>query len=253
MKRPLYILITLIMASGLTACGKKKQSESIRGRCSRGACAADTQQGNPDAGSTGDTGTVTGSGEVIGGTSNTTWGQMHKGNATQAQFYEGLEGLVSANINSYGDPSELGYVSGDVDQNTGVWFWGDVRTTSGYFNPQGNQSAQIETSSAELRIVVWDAYAGKTDAAGNVIPEYPIHIRGASRGYISGKNVTLRFEDDYGYIELVGTYDSNYYSGTVSYQNKVFWDGGIRQGVRGAKGVLGYFYVETCGFFRCSQ
>lgn len=250
MRRPIYILIFLSLALSLSGCGKKKNSESIRsGRCARGGCATDTNNGGGD---TQNPGTNQNPAETIsGGTQSTLWGQIHKGSYSQTQFYDGVKGFVSANINSYGEPSELGHVSGDIDQNTGVWFWGDVRTQSGYFNPNGSQSAQLDLTTAELRIVVWDSYAGQTDSAGQVITEYPVHIRGATRGWVSGNQVTVRFEDSYGWVELVGEYDANYYSGYVQYSNNTFWDGGTRDGVSGARGVMGYFYVPTCGFFRC--
>lgn len=242
MKRSIYMMMVLAVMMGLTACGKPKKSERINsGRCSRGGCA----NGNNDGGKADTESTEPSSGETL-------WGQIHKGNATQEQFYDGVEGLVSASINSFDDPSELGYVSGDMNDSTGIWFWGDVNTKGGAkFNANSPQNIQLNLADAELRIVVWDEYAGKADKNGNVIPEYPIHIRGATRGSVNGNTVVIRFEDDYGYVELVGTYDKDTFSGTVDFKNTTFWDGELHGGYKGAAGRVGYFTVPTCGFFHC--
>jgi hypothetical protein len=231
------------MALGLGACAPKKKSESVRsGRCARGSCETGATEG-----------TQSGPGAVTSEGFKPQWGRIHKGADSQENFYYHLEGFVSVSINSYDTPSELGYVSGDMnDPNTGVWFWGDVKPQSGTaFNPNASQSLQLDTQSIQLRMVVWDSYAGKTDAAGNTIPEFPVDIRKASRAFVNGKQATITFADDYGWVEMNGTFDQNNFTGHVTYQNYKFWDDGTHEGKKGASGVLGDFTVPTCGFFHC--
>lgn len=232
MKSKAAVALLLILAAFMSACqGKKNQQQAIHQRCARGGCGNIT--GDPSSGGVDSQGLKYG----------TAWGQIWRQNLSQNQFYSAVQGLVSSTI----DPYSLGAVSGDVNQNTGVWFWGDVRMAQGFFNPNGNQSAQINGAVAELRIVIWDSFAGQT-VNGARVPEYPIHIRGAS-GTVQGNQASIIFQDGYGQIRLDGTYNANYFSGTISYANSRRYDGSTP----GATSSLGSFYVPTCGFFRCSQ
>ncbi len=255
---PLMILLLTTVVSVTLGCQKKSsKSEGIKSsRCARGGCGVrmgNAQGSVPQVGS-----------QVFQGTNNSGrtgtysavdgiyWGQVHKGQYSQSQFDEGVRGFVSANINPWGDTAELGYVSGDVNQDTGVFFWGDVALVQGVFNPMGGAaSGQIHLASAQLRIVVWDAFAGLVDASGQTVPEYHVQISGASSGFVSGNTATIRFEDQFGWVELKGQFDQQYFQGYVHYKNKQFWDGQSHQGFSGSEGILGSFFVPTCGFFRC--
>lgn len=155
------------------------------------------------------------------------WGAIHSGSSmTEDSFNQSVHNFVSATL----DPNQLGHVSGNIYASTGVRFWGYVEVNG----------TSIVAQSSELRVVIWDSYAGYVDASGDLITEYPVHMRGNASGWVSGNQAVVRFQDQYGWIELRGNFDSQYFSGVVWYSNN-----------NGAQGQLGDFFVGTCSFFRC--
>jgi hypothetical protein len=232
-------LIILVMSIMLTACGKKEKKEPISLRGARGPVS--------DAGAvpTSGTGSTPGTYQPASGK---TWGEITRGTFyTQNQFNDLVRYFTSATLNLYADPPEIGFVSGDSNQSTGIRFWGQVATTTA-FNPTASVSAQVSGASSELRIVIWDAYAGQTNAAGQTIPEYPVHIKGNATGTISGNHAIITFnQPGYGTITLDGTFDQNNFQGWARFANEIFWDGQKP----GAANYLGQFRVSTCGFFNC--
>lgn len=245
MRALLKALFFITMTLMLTACpSKKDKKESIVGRGGRGQTEVGTNNIGPNGIPTqNQQGQQNRSYQPVDGHY---WGEIIRGGFSQQDFYTAVRGFVSSEINSYDEPSELGYVSGEPGQSTGIRFWGQVETTSG-FNPNGTTSGQIRSETAELRIVVWDSYAGQTDASGQVIPEFPVHIKGNASGTITGNQAVIRFRDHAGWVELQGTFNQDYFQGWVEFDNDQFWDGRRP----GAAGYLGYFYVKTCGFFKC--
>lgn len=167
-----------------------------------------------------------------------TWGAMFAGSSfSNSDFDNNVHALTSATM----DPSQLGFVSGDLNQSTGVRFWGYAEAGSGAFNPNGMNYTTIRPNTAELRMVIWDSYAGNLDLSGDVVPEYPIHIRGSASGEIQGDQAWVRFTDKFGTVDLVGRFDSQVFSGYVAFSNK-----------NGAAGYVGEFFIQTCSFFRCN-
>lgn len=216
---------------GLAACAKKDKRQRISvGRDARGPSevnqrGATDQNGQPIKF------------DPVNGTS---WGEIT--GSPQNLFEEAVRYLVSASI----DPKELGSVSGQSGQNTGVRFWGVVETESSF--TQGPSRQAIRLNTAELRITIWDSFAGQTDSAGNVIPEYPIHFHGAAEGYVDGTRAVLTFSDSLGKIILDGTISKDYFQGAIRFDNVQYWDGRTP----GAEGTIGSFKVPTCGFFKCN-
>lgn len=165
------------------------------------------------------------------------WGAIFAGNLLSMDDFDyNLHDFV-ANIMS---PTDLGYVSGAYNDSTGVRFWGYAEPSSGILNPNGMNNVTINTSKAELRIVIWDSYAGQIDSSGELITEVPVHIRGGASGVINGNYARVRFTDKYGFIELEGNFDAQYFHGTVWFDN----NGGYAN-------WMGEFAVSTCAFFRC--
>ncbi|MCB0367200.1 MAG: hypothetical protein H6624_05855 [Bdellovibrionaceae bacterium] len=231
MKQLLNIFLIACLSVAVSGCGKKDKRQSIRsGRNARGPSeivnrGAVDQHGQP---------------VKFNPVSGTTWGEIV--GSPEDAFRDAVYYFVSATV----DPAEFGYVSGQPGQDTGVRFWGRVETESSFTTGPSNQRIRGET--AELRVSIWDSFAGQTDGAGNVIPEYPIHIRGAADGYVNGNQAVITFSDAYGSITLEGTIGNDYFHGVVKFDNKQYWDGVAP----GATGTLGNFYVATCGFFNCN-
>ncbi|MCC7404520.1 MAG: hypothetical protein IT288_09005 [Bdellovibrionales bacterium] len=231
MKQLMKTILIACLTVAVVGCGKKDKKQSIRsGRNARGPSELVNR------------GAVNNNGQPIRFTpgSGTTWGEIV--GSPEDAFRDAVYYFVSATV----DPAEFGYVSGQPGQDTGVRFWGSVETEGSFRSGTANQRIRRET--AELRISIWDSFAGQTDGAGNVIPEYPIHIRGATDGYVNGNRAVVTFSDAFGSITLDGSISGDYFSGTVKFDNRQYWDGVAP----GATGTLGNFYVSTCGFFRCN-
>ncbi len=237
MKRIFMVLTLILMALPIVNCapkGDKKSSVRV-GRTARGysdAVNAGTRQ-VPSAGENYDGGqSSVGIGKSWGGVY---IDQQNQWVNTDYLFNENVHDFVAAHMN----PQDLGSVSGQMNATTGIRFWATA-STGQPVNPNGNNNISINGEGSELRIVIWDSYAGYIDSNGELITEVPVHIRGTAWGNVTGNRAVIRFQDQYGWIELNGQFDSNYFQGTMFFDN-----------TNGAANYLGRFYVPTCGFFRC--
>lgn len=156
--------------------------------------------------------------------------------STDALFNQNIHDFVETIM----DPSQLGYVSGQPNAATGVRFWGLVQT-SNIINPNGQNNVQVIAANSEIRMTIWDEYAGKVDSSGELVPEVAIDMRGSASGYISGSTAVVRFQDNYGWVEFYGTVSGGYFQGQVFFDN-----------TGGAANYLGKFAVPVCSFFRCN-
>jgi hypothetical protein len=209
--------LVLLMAS-VTACQKDK-----------GSLRLETRSGTAGRGATGG---------MAGQSSGITLkGIIYSDAAYQEQFQDNVRGLLSTDI-----PDDyVGYVSCRAEHNTGVFFGGRVRLTSGNIRNMTGGESQIDPNS-ELLIAVYDYFPN----AGKLPPIPPLYFKKAT-GRVSGNRAYIRFEDAYGYIEMEGYFDANRFRGAIAYDNHVKHDGSRP----GAAGVLGDFDIGTCDFFRC--
>lgn len=191
-------------------------------------------------------------------TSGKYWGAIVRGNYDQATFQARVSDLLSNISNSNGTPISLGVVSGDPGQSTGIRFWGNIEGLGGVINPNGGNSLQVNPATAHLRIAVYDSLVGTADQSGNLLTEIPIDIASGVPSYsvsgtISGNTATIYFTDDFGTIELSGTFNASTFTGWIYYDNNFYWDTPNKSSALrlGAAGYLGVFSVYTCGFFQC--
>lgn len=229
MKHLLNVLMIATVTMSLVACGQQggKKNSGRVGRSARSFGISDVRFGQQTVPYIGQQ-SVSGSGRA--------WGGIYTGGYfTEEEFNYNLHDFVAATM----DSSQLGTVSGQQNANTGVRFWGSVQT-NGQFNPNGGGSAGILSQNSELRIVIWDSYAGHYDSTGELITEVPVHMRGTASGEVVGNQARVRFSDDYGWIELNGTFNGQYFQGTAFFDN----NGGYAN-------YLGMFTIPTCSFFRC--
>ncbi|MGE0764383.1 MAG: hypothetical protein AB7N80_13965, partial [Bdellovibrionales bacterium] len=226
MKRLSHVLMIALVALPLIGCGDKgdKKSKVSVGRTSRGYSEVQTA-GIRSLPAPGQQSTV--SGKV--------WGSIYIDGyyvRSQQEFNWNVHDFVAATM----DPAQLGDVSGQSNASTGIRFWGYAGTNT-TINPNGSNNAQIIGTQSELRMVVWDSYAGYLDSQGELITEVPVHIRGNATGQVTGNSATIRFQDQYGWIELHGTINSQYFRGTIFFDNTNGW-----------ANYLGEFSVPTCAF-----
>jgi hypothetical protein len=239
MRALLSYLMLAVMAISMMACQPDKSSSRTtlrNGRAARGNSEfypngvpnQNQNLGIPQNGQTSST-------RPYSPTTGAVWGAMYgQGYFSDDQYNSFIHDFVSSTM----DSSQLGTVSGNLSDATGVRFWGHVETSSG-FNPNGSTNSTIRSTNAILRVVIWDSYAGQVDSNGNLVPEYPVDMR-TVQGEVNGNTARIRFSDQYGWIELSGTFDAQYFTGTAWFDNN-----------GGAANYLGVFYVSTCGFFKC--
>lgn len=235
MKTWRFFILIGVMLPLVISCGPQRpRKESLRGRTARGPVSY-TANGQP----------------APYNPNNALWGEIHSGNNFQyasmsgdQQFQEELRALLAPSLGgssgyqnaSYGD--YLGYVSGQSNQSTGVFFWGYAAV---------NNNGQLEGKSAQLHIEIYDDKVGQIGSNGKPITQIVVDPRrsgcySGAQGYVQGYNARLTFNDCYGSIVLDGGFQDQYFSGTVHYKNNQT-GGQWRQ--------LGQFIVPTCGFFRC--
>lgn len=161
--------------------------------------------------------------------------------ANQDGFQEAVTGFVEADM----APEYLGYVSARGNGGTGVFIGGYVPLQSGLLSTSNNAQVNVRADSYFL-IAIYDEFANRPDASGNVVGPYAREFTSAT-GYVQGNRAYLKFTNAMGSIELEGTFDQNTFQGNVHYDNIRRWDG---QG-QGVAGNMGWFQVPTCQFFQC--
>lgn len=161
--------------------------------------------------------------------------------ANQDGFQDAVTGFVEADM----APEYLGYVSARGTGGTGVFIGGYVPLQSGLLSTSNNAQVNVRSDSYFL-IAIYDEYANRPDASGEVVGPYAREFTSAT-GYVQGNRAYLKFTNAMGSIELEGTFDQSTFQGNVYYDNIRSWNG---QG-QGAAGNMGLFQVPTCQFFQC--
>lgn len=215
------ILIALLVSvTGLTACGKKEEGATIINRGAAATSAVNTWAQN--------------SGIVLNGNVTATAGE-------QSLFQDALSGFIEGKY----APEALGYVSATYSGGTGVAIGGRVELQSGVLNAGSTAQTNVR-SDGKVLIAVYDEFTNRVDGNGELVGPLFRAFTSAS-GYVQGNRAYLRLQDEYGSIELEGTFSGQSFYGTFVYDNVRRWDGNGQ----GAAGNLGNFHVPTCQFFRC--
>ncbi len=244
MKSFLKLFLILMVIAPLVACQQqksKKRSEIRRG--GRGAPAV--QPGAPNV-TLPQLGQAT-PGQVGAHPTGMPFGAIVSGDGLDdVTFDRYIHDFVSATMPRH----ELGTVSGQMNQSTGVRFWARIAPATGAFNPNG-MNATINQADSELRIVIWDTYAGTYDATNELIPEYPVHVKGTAQGQITGNRFDIYFSQTYksvnntqetGWFRFQGDFTNQWVKGRVWYANG------------GSTGFndMGNIVIPTCSFFKCN-
>lgn len=228
-KNAMALMFAIVLVAGCQQ--KKNKKQSLReGRGQRGSTEMNTGPGSKQQSSM-----QCGSYYVQG----KAWGEV-TGHQGEQYFYQQVRTLTNPVLMSLPPEDQLGMVSGQSGQPTGVRFWGHAQILNG-----GGQG-QIDPNSAEIRVEIFDDRACQVKPDGSVRPVIPIHI-GASQpdfvstsGYVQGANARITFQDIYGAIILDGQISSGVYSGYMSYTT---YETGAQPR------ILGHFRVPVNGFF----
>ena len=103
---------------------------------------------------------------------------------------------------------------------------------------------QLNLTDSRLQLAIRDSYVGQQGADGKLIEEISVVYQGATSGQLTNivngsGNFTLVFKDDYGTVQVEGTFNGTETKGTrVSFNN-----------TNGVNGSLGTFSTRTCGVF----
>jgi hypothetical protein len=168
----------------------------------------------------------------------TQWAQLVNNSGDQF-FDQQLYTFTLPMLDGADASQQLGYVSASPGQSTGVWFWGQavINSTNG-----SSTYGTLDSSKAKIHVEIWD---DKTlQGALPVVIHIGSDLNGfvSATGTVNGSSVQMTFTDGYGSVGLSGTYNSQYFSGTMYYSN----------GGGGQFTPIGTFQVATCGFFVCN-
>lgn len=229
--RKLTILFAMMMVMIVTTgCPPKRQGKKER-------------IGRTRDGSTGNFNAYDSSGSK-GVSSDKVWGVIAS-NAGDSAFNQALYYFTLPSVRDLPAGEGLGYVSSQINDRTGVRFWGNAVTTGG----TGSAVRTFDPNSMMIHVEIYDDRTGMATENGGqrapIIVEISPDTKGfiAAGGQISGSNVTLQFTDNIGTIYLDGDIQGQYFSGTIS-----FSDGSTGNQPQ----QLGQFEVQTCGFFHCN-
>lgn len=166
------------------------------------------------------------------------WGSITS-SAGDAAFDQELYYLTYPTLSTASAADQLGYVSSQDGQATGVRFWGNVHMVG----------ANVDATTMVIRLDIYDSHTGQIASDGTTIPDVGIQISpdqptfvGAG-GTVSGSTINLYYQDIYGTIMVSGSTDGQTFTGAIGYQNAIT-DNQTR--------TLGNFSVPLCGFFQCN-
>lgn len=165
-------------------------------------------------------------------------GMIYNNSLSPQVFETRVKDFLSATIN----PNEVGSIGSG--NNSGVTFSGVFK-----FDTAGN----IQTSGTQLVFTITDSFAlqGGYDIYGNPYKPITVKFEQSSGAQFSGQwnrqnnSVNVTIQDSYGTVQLQGSVDAQYFSGTMSFQNT--------QHVLGSaplQGTLAQFRIARCGFFQ---
>lgn len=210
---------SLIMILTFTACQDNKGATPITGRAPQIAGGVVAPTGR----------TVTLNGWVV----------------SQESYQQAFQDTVSGFVEAELAPEYLGFVSATGQGGTGFFIGGDVPLQTGILNTTNNPQVNIQSGSY-LLVGIYDEFANRPDATGKVVGPYGREFKAAS-GYVQGNRAYIKFTNQFGMVEMNGTFDAQVFQGSFHYENLMRWD----KSTPGAAGDIGTFQVPTCQFFRC--
>ena len=171
-------------------------------------------------------------------TGSSVWG----GVTCQGSNSQPFRDFLSSTLDVYDDRnSRVGDISCTPGNNQGFLFQLQV-VLSGIVDLGGNNDDLNMQNSSELRFKIIDnPPAGFSGDSG---PVANLTLRGR-RGTLSGRDANFVFEDDKGTVTIKGTLNNPNFTGTMEFQNRVYWDGAASN----AGGVLGNFSISACAAF----
>lgn len=149
------------------------------------------------------------------------------------QFEKAIKDFASATV----APEAIGSIS----TSRAVILRGSIRVGAG---------GMVDPSS-KIMIEINDNLVGTTED-GQTLESIKVvlPLDSSQQSVVQNGQATLNFRDQYGSVTLQGSWDNQWFSGTASFRNFTVYQG-APQGFTPREGTMGFFYVQTCGFFIC--
>lgn len=189
LKQAIYLIGLAFVLSTTVACDKKKDKATASYRNNRGVGYNNLYNGS-------------------NGYQQSNWGAITR----SGYFYSPQQPNNSVLTDFMPSATDLGYVSGNVSDNTGIRFIGNIQD-------------------GEIYILVWDEVANQTGEAYY----WPMRITNQQQ---NGNGASLVLEDAVGRVYLDGSFSGSEWRGTAEYEN---FDGG--------RGTLGNFMIGINSVF----
>jgi hypothetical protein len=183
----------------------------------------------------GNRGTRNAGGTATSPNSSAAWSGVVYG-SPQNSFQEATEDFVSSFMN----PNELGEVSGQFNQTTGVRVTAQLSTAG--FN--GNNLNGLQVSGGNLNILIFDSYAQSGQAEAIVISTLNFNRVEA----LSGGALDFQFSDAYSTVTMWGNIQGNYFVGAIRFINKKHFNGGTPASWSTWAGVQ----IPKCDLLNCN-
>ncbi len=166
---------------------------------------------------------------------------------------QGFLGFVSSGSST--DPNDpkqgVKSISCKPSDNGGILFRATV-VLNGNFNSNGpNQNLTMNPASSQIEMIIQDSIVGEKYTTGQALQPISVVFNGVS-GTVNGNQANLLFtftgSNGLKKVTLKGTFNSNFFTGQIGFENAQYWDGRTP----GASGVLGNFKIHTCSVFTSS-
>ena len=160
------------------------------------------------------------------------------GQAMSYNFEQQVKALLSATTN----PNEIGSISPNQSDSTGVRFSGRVK-----LDAAGN----VVGAQSKVTITIYDSYILMDNTIQPIILDLDPNAAGKNV-QISGQFNTstgdgyISIRDQFGEIRFQGVIDAQKFSGTVTFANSTYYN----QSAQPASGTLGQFWIQRCSFLQ---
>jgi PBP1b-binding outer membrane lipoprotein LpoB len=163
-------------------------------------------------------------------------GSIYDTSNTAFSFNDRVRALLSATMS----PTDVGFISYNISDPTGVRFSGKIKLDS---------SGNVVQAQSQLAITVYDSKWLNEGAQEIKIEFNPNNQGTVISGQVSssgGANSFISFKDSYGEIRFENVIaNADNLSGTVRFQNSANFSGGQPAG-----GTLGQLFIQRCAFLQ---
>ncbi len=160
----------------------------------------------------------------------------------QSSIYGNFESQVKSLLSATVLPEDIGSIAAGSNETTGVRFAGTLFLET---------SGQVVASKSKLAVTVYDSVWYQNSLTNPSEQGILLEFNPAKGATISGSFAPttgqgfLLVKDQYGEIRFDGSYNAQYFSGTVTFKNTA-----NVTGAQATSGSLGQFVINSCGIIK---